>query len=61
MTPLEKVRAELDEYLKTPESFPLVVANTPAMMNTLIRQAFKQKDRRFHPEPETPTSFGELP
>jgi len=52
-TQTERVQEELREYLATPASFPLVVANRSEMANTLIRQAFKQKDRRFNPEPIT--------
>lgn len=60
MSHLEQVREQLDAYLKTPASFPLVVPEVPEQMNLLIRRAFVAKDRRFHPEPTPITGFGEL-
>ncbi len=57
MTELEKVRAAVDEYLKLPESFPIIQGD---MRNTLIRRAFVAKERRFSPEPVCITGFDQL-
>ncbi len=60
MTHLDQVREHLAKYMATPASYPIIQANTPEMMNLLIRRAFVAKDRRFHPEPTPITNFGHL-
>lgn len=51
--PIEQVRAELAEYLKTPASYPLVMVVPHEQANLLIRRAFAARERRFTGEPIT--------
>lgn len=55
MSEADKVRAHVQAYLNTPESFPLV-----CMKATLEQQHDKQLARRFSDEPQAITGFGEL-
>lgn len=54
----ELVRAAVDAYLATPESFLLVVQ---AAMKPQLESAWQKADRRrFAADPEPITGFGEL-
>jgi len=54
---VDKVRARVQAYLDTPDSYPLVVAE-PLVQDQLNRAAAKAERRRFTGEPVT--AFGEL-
>lgn len=51
--PIEQVRAELAEFLKTPASYPLVMVVPHEQANLLIRRAFSARERRFTGQPIT--------